>query len=110
MSTQIFKTKISNEILFNLLNSICVKNDKYYLLNNDSFKRGMLNEDIHSFIDECKPCYHISKQKYLDKKMNYKSFITIIRQICNFNKIKYTSQIKYEKSSYNIIYYIYHSF
>jgi hypothetical protein len=43
----------------------------------------------------------------LDKPLNYKSFITIIRQICKFNNIQYQNFIKYEKSSYNIYYYIY---
>ena len=45
--------------------------------------------------------------KYLDKKLTYNSFTTILRQICNYNKITYTSQIKYDKSSYEITYYIY---
>jgi glycosyltransferase involved in cell wall biosynthesis len=59
------------------------------------------------FIEECRPYYHLSKKKYLDTKTTYNSFTTILRQICNFNKIKYVSQIKYDKSKYNIIYYIY---
>jgi hypothetical protein len=43
----------------------------------------------------------------LERKMNYNSFVTILRQICNFNKIIYTSQIKYDKSKYDIIYHIF---
>ena len=58
-------------------------------------------------MDSCKPFYHISKQKYLERKLTYNNFTTILRQICNFNKINYTSQIKYDKSTYDIIYYIY---
>ena len=46
-------------------------------------------------------------KKYLDKKLNYNSFVTVIRQICNHLKITYTSQVKYDKSVYDIIYYIY---
>ena len=53
------------------------------------------------------PYYHISKRKYLERKLTYNSFITVIRQICNFNKITYTSQLKYDKSTYDITYYIY---
>ena len=62
---------------------------------------------IDNFINQCTPYYHISKRKYLERKITYNSFITIIRQICNFNKITYTSQIKYDKSEYDILYYIY---
>ena len=62
---------------------------------------------IYKFIENCKTYYHKSKLKYLERKLVYKSFITIIRQICNANNIIYTSQIKYDKSTYDIIYYIY---
>jgi hypothetical protein len=107
MSTQIFKKDIPNEILFNLLDNICVKNDKHYILNNESFKKGLFNEIIQLFIENCRPYYHNSKKTYLDKKLTYNSFVTIVRQICNYNKIFYTSQIKYNKSTYDIIYIIY---
>ena len=107
MSTQIFKKNVPNELLFTLLDSICAKNDKHYVLNNESFKRGIFQESIPKFFTECNKYYHISKKKYLEKKLTYNMFTTILRQICNFNKISYTSQIKYDKSTYSIIYYFY---
>ena len=107
MSTQIFKNKIPSELFYNFLNSICVKNDKYYLINNAAFKKGILNDVFTNFFDECKPYYHLSKQKYLEGKNTYQKLTTVIRQICNYNKLTYTSLIKYEKSTYSIIYYIY---
>ena len=107
MSTQIFKKDIPNELLFNLLEIICMKNDKHYILNTDSFKKGTFNENIQDFIEICKHYYHNSKKKYLEKKLTYNSFITIVRQICNYNNLTYTSQIKYNKSSYDIVYIIY---
>ena len=48
-----------------------------------------------------------TKIQYLEKKNTYNTFTTILRQICNFNKIIYTTQIKYDKSIYNICYYIF---
>lgn len=107
MSNQIFKNKIMDEILFSLLEKLCQKTDKYYIFSIESYKKGIYSEDIQNFIDYCKPYYHISKRKYLERKLTYNSFVTVLRQICKFNKITYTSQIKYDKSSYNIIYYIY---
>lgn len=107
MASQIFKNKIPNELVFELLNSIGIKMEKCYIINTISFKKGVYNEVIQKFIEEIRPYYHISKRKYLERKLTYNSFITILRQLCNFNKITYTSQIRYDKSKYEIIYYIY---
>jgi hypothetical protein len=107
MSCQIFKKHIPSEELFNLLDKICLKTQKYYIFNKVAFKKGLFTKDIQLFINECNPYYHISKLKYLTTQLTYNSFTTIIRQICNVNKTIYTSQIKYDHSSYDIVYYIY---
>lgn len=109
MPNQIFKKDISNDALFNLLEEICYKHqNSYYVYNSNSYKKGIYNDLITNFIEFCKPYYHNSKRyKYLEKKLSQNSFSTVIRQICNNNKIKYLSQIKYDKSSYDIIYFIY---
>ena len=107
MSSQIFKKKVPNELFFTLLDSICLKNEKHYTFNSNAFKKGAFNEKIEHFLKECLPYYHISKKKYLEKKITYNSFTTVLRQICNYNKITYTSQIKYDKSNYEITYYVY---
>ena len=107
MSGQILKTNIPSSVLFHLLEKICLKTPKYYIFNKIAFKKGLFDEDIHIFIKECTPYYHISKQVYLTKPLTYNRFTTIIRQICNINKTIYTSQIKYDHSSYDIVYYIY---
>jgi hypothetical protein len=108
MSAQIFKNIIPKIDLFNLFDEICIKNEKYYIFNVESFKKGIFKELLEPFIDFCKPYYHISKRKYLEKKLTYNSFVTIIRQICKSNCITYTSQIKYDKSTYSIVYNIYY--
>ena len=102
MTSQIFKNNVPTELLFNLLDSICLKNEKHYLFNSDSYKKGIYKELIQKFILDCTQYYHLYKLKYLEKKLTFNSFTTILRQICNFNKIKYISQIKYDKSSYGI--------
>ena len=107
MSSQIFKNHIPNELFFKLLDDMAFKSENYYVISNDSYKKGIFNNSIPIFIIECIPYYHTAKQKYLEKKLSYNTFTTILRQICNFNKITYTSQIKYDKSLYNIDYYIY---
>lgn len=109
MPTQTFKQDVPNELLFNLLDKICLKNEKHYTFNNVSFKKGIYDNLISAFVESCKPYYHSSKQYYLERKPTYRNFTNIIRQICNCNKITYTSQIKYDSSTYDIIYYIFHT-
>jgi hypothetical protein len=106
MTSQIFKTQIPNQLLINLLEENAVKSDKCYVVNNNVYKKGIFNESIPKFIAECRQHYFLSKRKYLDRKLTYNSFITILRQICNVNKITYTSKIKYDKSVYDIEYHI----
>jgi len=108
MTSQIFKYNIPNSLLFNLLDTISQKTEKYYMFNLDAYKKGVYTEEIQKFMELCKPYYYQSKCKYLEKKLTYNSFTTIMRQICNFNQITYTSKIIYSKSHYNIVYYIYH--
>lgn len=107
MLNQNFKKEFPKEFIFELLENTCIKSDKYYTFNHESYKKGIFNNLLSEFLEKCKPYYHLSKQKYLDRKLTYNSFTTVIRQICNFTKITYTSVIKYDKSTYNIIYYIY---
>ena len=107
MSTQIFKSGIPDEMFIGFLNLLCLKNDKHYTFNSDSYKKGIYTGAIQQFITECMPYYHISKRKYLNKKLTYNSLATIIRQICKFNKFTYTSKIVYDRSTYDIVYYIY---
>jgi len=107
MSSQIFKKEFPKELLFDLLKNICIKNDKYFTFNNDAYKKGLFNNLIPEFLEKCRPYYYLSKKKYLERKLNYNNFATILRQICKFCNITYTSIIKYDKSTYNINYYVY---
>lgn len=108
MTNQLFKKDFPKNIFIEFLEKICIKNDKYLLFNNDAYKRGLFNNLLQEFIIGLKPYYHLSKQKYLERKITYNSFVTILRQICNYCNITYTSLIKYDKSTYNINYYIYY--
>jgi len=110
MSSQIFKNIIPKEELYKLLDNICYKTDKYYLFNNTAFNKGFFTEKIKDFLELCKPYYHIAKRKkYIEREVKYNSFVTIMRQICKSNGIKYTSNISYDKSNYDILYYIYYT-
>ena len=110
MSKQIFKQDISDKVLFDFLSNINMntnKTDNYYIINKNSFKLAKMKKILDSFLEQIKDCYHKSKQYYVNRKLNYTKFITIIRQICKHNNIPYTSDIQYNKSTYEIQYYVY---
>ena len=108
MSSQIFKTNVPNEVFFSFIESIKSNNDdtNMIVINNDSYKRSTLKNELQDFLDKILECYHISKIHYVTLKMSYYKFTTVIRQICKQNQISYTSKIKYFRSTYEIIYYI----
>jgi hypothetical protein len=103
--SQIFKHRPPNELLENLLKHIAYEiESNIYMVNNESFKKGMYTEIIPAFVENCKQYYFLSKRRYLERKLTYQSFITILRQICKHNNISYRSEVKYNHSEYGIVY------
>ena len=103
--TQVFNKEVSlkclYELLKDILNKICMIDS-----NNESdisqivitkalFKRAEIHNLIQPFLESIKEHYYLSKQHYIDRQINYNKFITIIRQLCNVNDIKYVSTIVY---------------
>ncbi len=109
MASQIFKKQLPINILYDLLDKICIKNEKYYIFDKISYKKGEYQKILEPFLQLLSEYYHASKQYYLIRKLSYNSFVTIIRQICRLNNINYISKILYSKSDYNIVYYIYYN-
>ena len=107
MSSQVFKEAIPINILFDLLDEICTKHNNHYLLSKTSFQKAKFHNLIVPFCDNIKKYYHNSKTYYTTRSIDYNKFITIIRQICRLNNISYASKICYNKSTYDILYYIY---
>ena len=107
MSSQLFQKNIDNKILFNFLEKFFSFKKNYYKFSKSSFKSAQFKNLITPFCEELTEYYYPSKISYLNRKMNYKSFVTIIRQICKYKSIPFTSKIIYDKSSYEIIYTIY---
>lgn len=107
MSKQIFRKIVPPIIMFKLLEFICLKMDKYYLIDVNAYKK-MLYYDLHiKFSNDIIDYYHVSKRFYVDREMSYNSFTNIIRQICKTNDIMFTSKMKYSESKYSIDYLIY---
>lgn len=104
---QIFKETVKKDILYDFLNIVCEKTDKYFIFDNNAYKRANINDELQTFLNNVKEYYHKSKNFYIERKMTYSRFCTVLRQICNNNNIMFTTKVVYNKSKYNIPYYIY---
>ena len=107
MATQIFRQQVPKELLFNILDKVCLKTDKYYLFDMNAFRKIIFHNYYEEFQTDILDYYHIGKQFYLTRELTYKSFTNIIRQICKSLSIMFTSQMKYNESKYNIVHFIY---
>ena len=107
MICQTFRRRIPIEILTDLLEKICLKTDKYYLIDANAFKVLLYNNYHEVFLKTIIEYYHASKAYYVTREFTYKSFTNIIRQICKSHAIMYSSVMKYDKSKYNIDFFVY---
>jgi hypothetical protein len=107
MSNQIFKEIPKKELLFNLLDSVCEKNENYYIFNNNSYKLINYKNLMNNFLKCLKYYYHDSKQFYINRNMTFTNFNTILRHLCKCNNIIFFNSLKYINGSYEITYKIY---
>ena len=106
--SQLFKYSVNEKYFTDFIIKYCsnVKNNEF-VFSLVSYKKAVYDNKIKELIDTIKPCYHKSKQFYLERNINYKNFLTILRQVCSNLSISYSSKILYNKSKYNINYSIF---
>ena len=102
----LFREVIPLEILIHLLDTICMKCEEYYLIDNISFNKMVILNLPSSFLEQVKKYYHRSKYYFLDRPFSYNSFVAIIRHICNYHQLNFIRKIKYNHSEYHIQYFI----
>ena len=111
MSSQIFKEDFDILPIVEYLKDICnhtVEDQNICIeVTNESYNKSKLNNSIYDFLNYIKEYYYESKLNYVERKLTYNRYITILRQICKFKGLIYKSDIKYNKSNYTIVYYIY---
>ena len=111
-NNQIFKYILPKNIFFNFLNIIKKYSDNKNIYKNKIlidkiiYKKLEFNNEIQNLIDNIKPYYNENKIFYINRKINYKNFLTIIRQLCKICNISYENKIKYYNSKYEIFYLI----
>jgi len=107
MASQNFRRPIPLQILFELFDQICLKTDKYYLVDLNSYKKMMYMELNKKFVEDIVEYYHAAKQFYVRREMSYNSFINIVRQACKINKLVAENQVRYQNSKYTIEFLVY---
>ena len=106
--SQNIKSTLTYNIVKEILYNVCTHvENNIYTFNKISYKRLRLFKKLDSVLNRLRPHYYESKMFYLTRKMNYKTFSTIIRQICKYSQLKILSNIKYLHSSYIIEYTIF---
>ena len=108
MSSQLFKENIPVTILYDFLEKICVKDNvnNWFIFSKAAFKKAEIYNLLTNFKEVIKPYYHTSKQYYIERDLTFIRFTTVIKQICHLNNIEITSKIVYNKSKYEMEYYI----
>jgi hypothetical protein len=106
MKNQIFKTIIQPEILWAFLKENGEAADDQYIFNKSLYKKAVFRETIAPFTQSLESYYYESKKKYVQRKMDYIKFITILRQLCNSIGVNYDTKLVYNNSTYEIVYYI----
>jgi hypothetical protein len=107
MSHQLFKHDLSRNLLIQFLHINCFQNDDHYILDKCAVKKSKLNITFQDFFTHIENCYFQSKTKYVNRTMNYKNIVVVIRQVCKYFKIPFLSHINYNKSKYDLSYKIY---
>ena len=104
--SQLFKTKISINILFDFLEKInCQKMENYYIVDITAYKRSIYIDALKPFLHELREFYHSSKYSYIDlETINQNKFNTIVRQICKFTNTQYTKRLRHDQSRYSVVY------
>ncbi len=109
--SQLFKSDISINILFDFLESInCQKVDNYYIVDITAYKRSIYIDVLKAFLNKLKEFYYSSKYNYINpENINHNKFNTIIRQICKYTKTQFIKRLRHDQSKYSVVYHIYFS-
>ena len=106
MLNYLFLKQVPIELLMELLEKICIKTDRFYLIDMNAYRKMIFYHFHEPFCIELTPYYHLSKRYYLTREMTYNSFTNIVRQICKSNIHYFYTELKYDYSVYTILYFI----
>jgi hypothetical protein len=105
---RIFYEPIDAKILYDLLDQICLKTEKHYIVNIIAYRKMMFLKLHLPFLNAIVSKYQVSKRFYVTRKLTFRSFITIVKQLCHHNHITTHSNVQYFESEYIINYFVPH--
>ena len=90
----------SNRTLYNLLETICIKTPKYYIFDQNAFRKLQYKTEIYqAFVETIRPYYHGSKSHYITRHHDtMNSFMTVMKQICKQHHIEVEHKLLYRHS------------
>jgi hypothetical protein len=93
--------------LWAILNEICPSEEDYYLIDENAFDSMVVFKGTHiSFLEDLKTYYYPCQQFYVTRPFNYKSFTTLLRQLCNYHNVNFRIDKHYNHSKLTIRYFI----
>jgi len=107
MPSTALKEKLPPEILIDFLEPICTKSSEYYIVNYETYRRAIYTSHYTDFIEKIRPYYFTCQLHFLDREINYKKFLTTLRQICSVSEFKYQHIRAFDRSKSKTAYYIY---
>lgn len=106
--SKLFQTPVSLNILYDLLDQICLFKETYYVIDPTSFNKMMYIGLYQQFIDTITPHYFPQKRSAVLKEPTYYNFINIIKQISKLHGIEVKSKIVRMNSTKHTSYFLDH--
>ena len=105
---RIFCKFIPKRYLFELLEQTCYKNEIYYEIDMNSYRKMIYHGFDKIIKDDLINFYETEHQHFILRELTFLSFVTIVRQICR------TAKLRFETKKFNGVeenkykYYVYH--
>lgn len=100
MGSQVFCSVPDYLKVITVLDNVCNKDEKFFVVNNITYKQLLYSESIEKFYDYLRPYYHKSKQFYLNIERGYSGFLSVLRQLCKIFSILYVSKVVHLHGTY----------
>jgi len=100
MGSQVFRTIPDYHKVFSLLNDVCDKNEKTFVVKDTTFRQLLYSEKVEEFYVYLCNFYHKSKQFYLSIDRGYSGFLAVLRQLCKVFNILYVSKVVHHHATY----------
>lgn len=98
---KIFKKEPDKNSFINIIKKCSMIDNKKYILYDELYKKNI--DTVNTYILSIKDCYHKSKYHYIEN-VDFKKFITVIKQICSIYDISVETKRTYQNNSYKLYY------